>query len=58
MRNAKIVGQEDALSRGLHHAAYRQDDRALREYNYRQDDRTDREFQVLGDYLARNTCDS
>ena len=44
MRNAKIGGQEDVFSRDLRHAAYRQDDPALREYNYRRDDRTDREF--------------
>jgi len=58
MRNAKMVGQADALSRGLRYAAYRQDDRALREYNYRKDDRTERELVVLDEYLARNTSNS
>ena len=55
MRNANFVGQNDALSRGLRCAAYRNDCRAIREYNYRQEDRTDREFVVLDEYLARNT---
>ena len=58
MDEPRIVGEEDALSRGLRYAAYRNDGRAIREYNYRQDDRTDREFVNLDEYPARNTCNS